>query len=346
MAKQKTLTPDPATTQIEVPKPPEGNGTNSPSPQPDGSARTIQAPAIRPNEAYGMIEDPLKRPPGAGALTGSRGVELRTMAEMWQFAGICWESRITPETLKNKEAVFIALQSGLECGLTPMQSIQNIYVVNGKPCLYGSVLIALCRTKGDWIEAAYSERIVGEGESRRGIVTVQRVGGSLMEKSFSVADARKAGLIGGEKTRDIWVKYTDDMLLNRARSRALKSVFSHHLHGIAIAEEQQDLLHNQTIEIQAVQRAPEDPVAALADTLGKRPEAVKPAKPEIGSAEFRNETWAAWFRRQIAEAVAAVDLEGLAKQIEEAHTAQRINVDEANALWAELDRRGKEFGAA
>jgi hypothetical protein len=263
------------------------------------------------------------------------------MAEMWQFAGIAWESRVTPETLKNKEAVFIALQSGLECSLTPMQSIQNIYVVNGKPCLYGSVLIALCRTKSDWVEAAYSETLVGDGEARRGIVTVQRVGGSLMEKSFSVADARKAGLIGGDKTRDIWVKYTDDMLLNRARSRALKSVFSHHLHGIAIAEEQQDLLHNQTIEIQAVQRAPSDPVAALADTLGKKSE----AKPDAQGKAVSNETWAAWFRRQIAEAVAAVDLEGMAKQIEDAHAAQRINVDEANALWAELDRRGKEFGA-
>lgn len=344
MAKQRTLTPDPATTQIEVPKPQTGtalNGESLPSPQPDGSAQTITAPATAPEDNPENLPAPRR-----GSLIGPRGVQFTTMGEMYQFARAAWASGMIPTGkggFKNESGVFIALQLGAEVGLSPMQSIQNICVINDRPSIFGPALIALCRTKPDWIEASYSERVEGEGDRRRGIVTVQRTGGNLVTKEFSMADARRADLLG----KDNWNKYPDDMLINRARARCLKSTFSHHLHGLGIAEEERDMEETRTIEATASPayigtsepRGVRDSVGELADAMGV------PTKPQAKPEPVKEQSWAAYFRKQLAEAVAAVDLEGMAKQIEDAHAAQRINVDEANALWAELDRRGKEFGA-
>ena len=53
------------------------------------------------------------------------------------------------------EDVLIAIQYGQELGLKPMQSLQGVCVINGKPTVYGDTLLAVCSSAQDF---EYCER--------------------------------------------------------------------------------------------------------------------------------------------------------------------------------------------
>ena len=58
-----------------------------------------------------------------------------------QAPGFC------PKDFLNKPAqILCAIQYGREIGLSPMQALQSIAVINGKPSIYGDGLIALCQS--------------------------------------------------------------------------------------------------------------------------------------------------------------------------------------------------------
>ena len=59
---------------------------------------------------------------------------------LWRIAQLIARSGFKPKGVNTPEQVFVAVGAGLEVGLSPMQSIQNIMVVNGRPSLWGDVL--------------------------------------------------------------------------------------------------------------------------------------------------------------------------------------------------------------
>ena len=62
------------------------------------------------------------------------------------FADILAKSTIVPkEFLGNPGNILVAIQWGLELGLQPLQAMQNIAVINGRPALWGDAVIALVR---------------------------------------------------------------------------------------------------------------------------------------------------------------------------------------------------------
>jgi hypothetical protein len=48
--------------------------------------------------------------------------------------------------LGKPEQILCAIQYGIEIGLSPMQALQSIAVINGKPSIYGDGLMALCQS--------------------------------------------------------------------------------------------------------------------------------------------------------------------------------------------------------
>lgn len=168
---------------------------------------------------------------------GNRGVQLSSYEEMYRFAKSVAISGLAPKGIEKPESILVALQLGLELGLSPMAALQNIAVINGKPGIYGDAALALVRSSG--LLDKYSQRWEGTGDARKATVTVLRRGDAEpITSSFSVADAKAAGLWG--KTGP-WSQYPDRMMLFRARGFALRDAFGDVLKGLRTSEELEDM---------------------------------------------------------------------------------------------------------
>jgi len=194
-----------------------------------------------------------------------RGLMLTTLDEMWRFATCLAKSGLAPKGMDKPEALVVALQIGAELGLSPMASIQNVAVINGRPSLWGDAMLAVCQGRGDFDHSAFDETIE---EGDKGIVatcTVRRLpSGKPVKRSFSMADAKLAGLSG--KTGP-WAQYPKRMCQMRARSWALRDAFSDALRGIVAREEAMDIPPDRVIDTKPIVRklpkpatAPEMPV--------------------------------------------------------------------------------------
>ena len=107
---------------------------------------------------------------------GSHGVQLQSIDEAFRFARAVVASGWAPKGMEKPESVMIAIQFGMEIGLTPMAALQNMAVINGRPAIYGDAALALVRSSGQLV--SYKEQEVGEpGKDTHGFtVTVQRKG--------------------------------------------------------------------------------------------------------------------------------------------------------------------------
>lgn len=157
------------------------------------------------------------------------------LQEALQMAEVLCKSSLIPKDFQgNPGNVLVAIQWGMELGLAPMQALQSIAVINGRPSLWGDAVIALCKSHPicEWIREIFDE----DGTA---ICTTQRRGDpEPVERKFSVEDAKKAGLIGKPGP---WTQYPRRMLQMRARSWCLRDAYGDLLRGMAVAEESQDL---------------------------------------------------------------------------------------------------------
>ena len=178
-----------------------------------------------------------------GMEMGDRGLQLRSFEDAYRFAKVVVESNLAPKGLDTPEKVLLAIQMGAELGFSPMRSLSVVVVVNGRPSLMGEGALAKIHEANVCTEPPVV-RIAGDGDERKAIVRFQRKDmPQAAECSFSVADAKKAGLWGktsrsGEPSP--WVLYPDDMLQWRAIARMVKRYFGDVTLGLPIFEEARD----------------------------------------------------------------------------------------------------------
>ena len=168
-------------------------------------------------------------------ITSGGVVQLRSLDDTWRLAKAIYASGLAPTSFKNEQAILVAILMGCELGLGPMQAIQSIAVINGRPSIYGDTALALVRQSG--LLENYAQEFSGEGESKVAIVKIKRKGESPQEFRFSVADAKRAQLWG----KNVWAQYPDRMLMFRARGFALRDCFGDVLRGFRTSEEAQDI---------------------------------------------------------------------------------------------------------
>jgi hypothetical protein len=142
------------------------------------------------------------------------------------------DSDMVPKEFKGKPGnCLVAIQWGMEIGLKPLQAMQNIAVINGRPSLWGDAVIALARN------SPLCEYIVETCTETMATCKVKRRGEPEQIRTFSMDDAAKAGLKakGGP-----WLQYPKRMMQMRARAFAIRDVFPDVLKGLEMAEELQD----------------------------------------------------------------------------------------------------------
>lgn len=166
---------------------------------------------------------------------GSRGVVLQNISEMHRFCGYIVKSGLTPTGIDSPEKAFVVLQTGLELGLAPMVALRTICVINMRPCLWGDGLIGLVRRSG--LAEYIHETMEGEGDSLTAVCEAKRAdSGDIIRRTFSVAEAKAAGLWGNPK-RSPWINYPRRMLQMRARAFCLRDAFADVTLGMYAAEE-------------------------------------------------------------------------------------------------------------
>jgi hypothetical protein len=169
--------------------------------------------------------------------TPARGLALASFDDAFRFATMVAKSDFAPKDFKGKpESCLLAIQHGSEIGLSPMQSLQNIACINGRPAIWGDAALAVAMASP--VCEYVRESIEGDGESMVATCTAKRRGYETPTVArFTVADAKKAGLWGKSGP---WTQYPRRMLQLRARGFALRDAFPDVLKGLVTAEEAQD----------------------------------------------------------------------------------------------------------
>lgn len=158
----------------------------------------------------------------------------QSLDEAFRVSQAIAASGLAPKGMERPETIMVAIMAGAELGLAPFQALQSFAVVNGRPTLWGDGLMAVARAQG--IRAA--ESIEGDGEGLVATCEVTRPDtGETILRTFSVADAKKAGLWGKAGP---WQSYPKRMLQMRARAWALRDGCADMLRGFQIREEVED----------------------------------------------------------------------------------------------------------
>lgn len=158
----------------------------------------------------------------------------KTLDEAMKYSQMLANSSLVPKNYQGKAAdILIAVQMGIELGLKPIQSLQNIAVINGKPCIYGDVLMSLTKIHPEFedIKEHFDEKL------QAAVCEVKRRGQTLHIATFAIEDAKKAGLWNKPGP---WTQYPKRMLQMRARGFALRDTFPDALQGLILAEEAMD----------------------------------------------------------------------------------------------------------
>jgi len=185
------------------------------------------------------------------------------------------KSELVPKGFQGKPMdILIAGAMGARLGLDLFSSLSGIAVVNGRATLWGDALLAVCQQHPAWED--YQQEITGEGDAQQAVVTVKRKGRSPHTETFSVADAKRAGLWGKQGP---WSQHPKRMMALRARAFALRTVFADALAGFHAKEEMDD----EPREVEATVRSEPRPAKARTIDATAAPAAVEP-EPTAGPA--------------------------------------------------------------
>jgi hypothetical protein len=144
------------------------------------------------------------------------------------------KSGLIPESLRNKPAdVAVVLMTGLELGLSPMQSLRSIHVVKGKPVLSADLMAALV------MRSPECEHLTMLASSDEACVYETRRRGSEkpITVSYTIAQAQTAGLT----TRDNWRAYPAAMLRARCVASICRTAYPDLVAGVYEHDEGEEI---------------------------------------------------------------------------------------------------------
>ncbi len=190
----------------------------------------------------------------------------------FRIANVVHRAGMAPKTLNTLEKVMVAILHGLEVGLTPMNALQSIAVINGRPTIWGDGAIGLIRASGllEWMKESFE----GEGENLVAVCIVKRKGEPQpVRGEFSWKDAKKANLLAKDGP---WQTYPRRMMQMRARW-PLRDVFADVLKGLSLREEVEDMERKDAPAVEAQperRRVPPPPPAEGEETAATATETV------------------------------------------------------------------------
>ena len=149
---------------------------------------------------------------------------LPYLADYSRLADAICKTEMVPDSLRNRaDAVLAVVMAGYELGLGPMQSLQGINMIKGKPSVSPETMRALIMQNGHQLRLTAT--------STEATLRCHRKDWPADEWdtfTYSMDDAKGAGLTGN----DTWKKYPRNMLTARVTSEAARAVFSDVISGL------------------------------------------------------------------------------------------------------------------
>lgn len=164
----------------------------------------------------------------------------------------------------------MAIMKGLEVGIQPMQALENISIINGRSQIWGDMIPALIWSNGHKIEEDFISGQKDEMVARCRITRGDN--GVVIERTFSVSDAREAKLWGKSGP---WTAYPKRMLQMRARGFCARDAIPDVLKGMVLREEMAEIEERGTIVDAAFVPPPPPPSS---DDLAKKLANTEPAE--------------------------------------------------------------------
>jgi hypothetical protein len=188
------------------------------------------------------------------------------------------KSDLVPKSFGGRpENVFAAIMYGREIGVSAMQALSNIAVVNGRPSVWGELATALVRQSGLCEYLNY--KFEGTGATLKCIATGKRKGDTESHtETFSMEDAKVAGF----DKKDTYLKHPKDMLMWKALHRLYKFLWADVIKGISIREVAEDIPMEEvgTVVIEEPKKAIDKPAAAApAPEKAEEPKKRGPGRP-------------------------------------------------------------------
>ncbi len=167
--------------------------------------------------------------PTPQAPSASTQLEPHSAEQAFTLAQHLVKSGLLGRNIQRPEAAFAIILAGRELGLTAMQSLRSIHIIEGKPTLSSDLMAALvmrsptCR----YFQMVESTNTVARYET-------QRVGAAKpTTMSFTIEDAKLAGVTG----KSNWKTYPAAMLRARCIAAICRVVYPDLLMGIYETDE-------------------------------------------------------------------------------------------------------------
>ena len=173
------------------------------------------------------------------------GKEIAPMlAEPMQLGEVFMQSGMFKDIQSQAQAV-VKILAGRELGLAPLESMTNIYLVNGKVALQSKVISSLIKKNGK-----YDYKVEKLDENECTIAFFQIEGGNKVElgkSTFTIKDAARAGVVN----KDVWKNYPKNMLFARALTNGSKWYTPDAFCGYSVEEIETPIPSSSTISITA-----------------------------------------------------------------------------------------------
>lgn len=164
----------------------------------------------------------------------------RIKAEEIQFnmmvkrSEILARSTLLPSSLRNKAAdILIIMMMAQELNIPPLQALNGINVIQGKPVISPQLMIALIRSK---VPNSYIEIVEREGECKCLMSRDKEDKNQIYTSTWTLERAQEMGIA----SKDNWKKQAGTMLKWRAVGDCARTVFPDILSGLYFASEFQD----------------------------------------------------------------------------------------------------------
>jgi hypothetical protein len=202
------------------------------------------------------------------------GIEQAT-----QLAMTLAKSTLIPSHLQGKPAdILVTIITGHELGLSPMQSLRGMHVINGKASMSADLMVALVLKHRDICEYF---RLV-ESTDTSAIYETRRLGSEPVKLAWTMAQAHAAGLSSGPT----WKKHPAAMLRARCATALARAVYPDLVLGVYDPEEAAEFsspVRSVPPPANVVEMAPPPPPPAGALEPGIDPVAMQPPvlTPEV-----------------------------------------------------------------
>lgn len=182
----------------------------------------------------------------------SMQAQAQAMQAAWSIAEMMCSTTLVPKSYQGKPAEgTAAIMYGTELGLNPIQSLQQVMVINGKPSIESRTMVALLKMRG-------YRFTTDESSPQRVTVTGTSPSGETETSTWTFERAQKAGFTRNKLYNSI----PEQMLYAKAATEVCRRLAPDVLLGISYSTEEMQLGFGESDPVRATAERVDAPTTA------------------------------------------------------------------------------------